>query len=157
MLDKTRIIAISFIIGSAITAAGMYFIPKLIPNKAANSIKVTQLSGEKITHDDYNFKGSSITFTTESEGKGKIKTEIPKTLIPEARSWMTKLDGIEASAILLYQNKLLTPYYNIGYWHRFGSICIGPALVFSLPISYGTKLIDSRGSVGVKIGVIGWF
>lgn len=157
MLVHIRNITISFIAGSAITAAGMYFIPKLILNKAVKEIKVTQLSGEKISHEDYNFKGSTITFTTESEGKGKIKTEIPKTLIPEARSWMTKLDGIEASAILLYQNKLLTPYYNIGYWHRFGSICIGPALMFSLPISYGSKLIDSRGSIGVKLGVIGWF
>jgi hypothetical protein len=157
MLATIRNIIVSFTVGAAIGAGAMYFIPKLIPDKSLDAIKITQLAGEKITHRDYDFKGKTITFITESEGKGKIKTEIPKTLIPEARYWMTKLDGIEVSAFLLYQNKLLTPYYNLGYWHRFGSVCIGPGVVFSLPISYGSKLIDPRGSIGVKLGVIGWF
>ncbi|MBN2157906.1 MAG: hypothetical protein JW807_00820 [Spirochaetes bacterium] len=157
MLAKIKIIFISLVIGAVLGAAAVYFIPKLISKKSSDSIRTTQISGEKISHRDYGFKGKSITFTTEAEGKGKIKTEIPKTLIPEARSWVQKVHGIEATVYLLYQDQFFTPYYHLGYWHRFGPVCIGTGIVFSLPVSYGNRRIDSRGSIGLKLGLIGWF
>ena len=61
----------SFITGLliGILGTGYYFYKG--EEAPVNDVKVTQVSGEKIEHKGFSYKGSSITFGTEAKGKGE--------------------------------------------------------------------------------------
>lgn len=145
MLTKIKIMILSFLLGAALGAAGIYHaLSSSAPGKA-DTVKVTPLSGEKISHDKLSFKGESISFETSAEGKGKARTEIPKKLIPEAAAWTGKVNGIEGSVFFQYHAGRFYPSYGLTYWRRRGAYALGLGGIFS------------RESAGVKAGVMGWF
>ncbi|MCL2154088.1 MAG: hypothetical protein FWH53_00330 [Leptospirales bacterium] len=107
-----------------------------------DDVKVTQVSGEKITHSDFNYtEKNRISFTTQADGKGEIHTEIPKSNIPEAHAWITKNHGVLFDVLLVDQRM-----YSISYFHRWGSLSFGAGPVFS------EKKVE-----GVKIGGQYWW
>lgn len=102
---------------------------------------VTQVSGEKIDHTDYNYKGKSVTFKTQSEGKGEIKTEIPKLLIPEAAAWIQKNNIIQADVMYMYHDSLFLSY-SLSYYRRFGVM------------AFGGGIIAGGESLGLRAGIL---
>ena len=98
-------------------------------------VKVTQVSGEKIEHSDFNYKGSNITFGTEAQGKGKIITEIPKTNVPEARYWMQNTNAISFEFIQTDHR-----IYSLSYLKRWNNFSIGGGLLLSEENFEGVKL-----------------
>lgn len=115
----------------------LYHQDDLIPEK----VKVTQVSGEKIEHDNFDYKGKVIKFKTESEGKGEIITEIPKNNIPEARAWMEDTNAI-VFEILLVDRRM----YGITYLKRWNNLAVG-----------GGILVSGQKFEGVKLQTECWF
>lgn len=111
----------------------------------AKEIKITQLSGEKIEHDKFKLTKSSFLFNTKAQGKGEIQTEIPKKIIPEAKSWIEKVNAIQINIFLDYYENDFHKKYDILYWRRFGQFSIGGGIVFS------------EDSLGISTGVQYWF
>lgn len=101
------------------------------PGISTGEIIARQISGEKISHDSFDFSGSGIKFKTSSEGKGEALTEIPKTLIPEANAWITRNHSLS----ILYGYKIdhdgAAPYFGVMYGYRFSSITLGGGIDFS--------------------------
>lgn len=104
-------------------------------------VKVTQVSGEKIEHSDFDYKGHSIIFRTEAEGTGKIITEIPKTNIPEARYWIENTHAVEAELLLIDRR-----IYGLSYLKRWNNFSVG-----------GGVLMSDEKFEGVKIQAQYWF
>ena len=104
-------------------------------------VKVTQVSGEKIEHSGFNYKGSSIVFDTESQGKGKIITEIPKTNIPEAKAWMQKNNAVALDIIFVDRR-----IYGLSYLRRWNNFSAG-----------GGVLMSEEKFEGVKFQTEYWF
>ena len=104
-------------------------------------VKVTQVSGEKITHSGFNYTSGNIKFTTEAEGKGKIITEIPKTNIPEARAWMQNNNAVMLELLLLDERE-----YGISYLRRWNNLSAGGGVVLS-----------EKSFKGVKVQAQYWF
>ncbi len=140
-------IIISFIVAFCLGLGTMYWYYRHASRIASNEVVTKQISGEKISHDRFNFRGESITYRTVAEGKGVAETKIPKTLIPEARSWMTKVNGIECSVAFQYDwsKKKFQPLYGATYWHRFNSLALGAGIV------------ASSESIGPRVAVMYWF
>ena len=105
-------------------------------------VKVSQVSGEKIEHKGFNYKGSNITFGTEAQGKGKIITEIPKTNIPEAKAWMENTNGIMLELLLTDEERI----YGLSYMKRWNNITAG-----------GGILVSGKRFEGVKFQTEYWF
>ena len=120
-------------------AAYFYFYHQddLVPEK----VKVTQVSGEKIEHEDFDYKSKSIKFKTHSEGKGEIITEIPKTNIPEARAWMEDTNCLVLELLLVERR-----VYGITYLKRWNNISAG-----------GGILVSGQKFEGVKLQTEYWF
>ena len=114
-----------------IAAVFYFYKDKEIPVK---EVTVTQVSGEKIEHKGFNYIGSSIKFGTQSEGKGEIITEIPKTNIPEARAWMQDNNAVMLE--LLYTEKRI---YGASYMRRWNNISIGGGVLVSESKFEGVK------------------
>lgn len=104
-------------------------------------VKVTQVSGEKIEHKNFNYKGNNITFGTEAEGKGEIITEIPKTNIPEARAWMQNNNAVMLELILTDRR-----IYGLSYLRRWNNFSAG-----------GGVLVSRKRFEGVKLQTEYWF
>lgn len=75
-------VAVTLVVGISIGFGGTYAYFKYNPF-IEEKVKVITLEGKKgvIEHKDIKTKGKNIEITTESKGKGKIKTIIPKSLI----------------------------------------------------------------------------
>lgn len=97
-------------------------------------VKVTQVSGEKIEHKGFNYKGSNITFGTEAQGKGEIITEIPKTNIPEARAWMQNNNAVMLELILTDRR-----IYGLSYLRRWNNFSAGGGILLSEDKFEGVK------------------
>lgn len=97
-------------------------------------VKVTQVSGEKIEHDSFNYKGNSIKFNTKAEGKGEIITEIPKTNIPEAKAWMQNTNAVVLD--LLYTDHRI---YGLSYLKRWNNFSVGGGILLSEDKFEGVK------------------
>ena len=104
-------------------------------------VKGTQVSGEKIEHKNFNYKGNNITFGTEAEGKGEIITEIPKTNIPEARAWMQNNNAVMLELILTDRR-----IYGLSYLRRWNNFSAG-----------GGVLVSGKRFEGVKLQTEYWF
>jgi len=117
-----------------VVAAGLFF---YLPTKtkAPEDVKVTQVSGEKITHNGFNYTSGSITFSTKAEGKGEIITEIPKTKIPEAKAWIYNTNAVMAEFILTERRM-----YGATYMRRWSNFSVGGGVVVSEKKFEGIKL-----------------
>ncbi len=98
---------------------------------SSQEIVTRQISGEKISHNSFDFSGSGIKFKTASEGKGEAETVIPKTLIPEANAWMTKVHSVNLSYGYMFDNNGAIPYIGLMYGYRIGSVTLGGGVDFS--------------------------
>ncbi len=137
-------IMIGFIAGIIVTlAAGCaFFYNKNRLAQPLADVKVTQISGDKITHSSFDYSLSDrFTFTTHADGEGTVSTEIPKVNIPEARAWMQRTHGLAADFILTDRR-----IYGISYLHRWDSFVIG-----------GGPLISEKRFEGLKIQGQIWF
>lgn len=122
------------LVGSILSSAVFYYTTK-DNNEELEDVKVTQVSGEKIEHSDFNYKGSNITFGTEAQGKGKIITEIPKTNVPETRYWMQNTNAISFEFIQTDHR-----IYGLSYLKRWNNFSIGGGLLLSEEKFEGVKL-----------------
>jgi hypothetical protein len=109
----------------------------------SKKILIKQIQGEKIQHSNLNYKGEYISFNTISEGKGIIHTQIPKTNIPEAYSWVYKNHCLQFGLFYHYNNKLFRSY-SLTYLYRQNSFSFGAGPIFG-------------DSVGVNIIFQYWF
>ena len=111
-------------------------VPYHLLNKdlALKEVKVTQVSGEKIEHDSFIYKGNSIKFSTKAEGKGEIFTEIPKTNIPEAKAWMQNTNAVMLELILIDRR-----IYGLSYLKRWNNFSAGGGILLSEEKFEGVK------------------
>ena len=108
-------------------------------------VTVKRISGEEISHRDFSYKGSDITFTTEAKGKGVAETVIPKRNVPEARAWIDLVNGVEARGTFLYGSGKWDTVYQANYWRRINRFSLGGGIA------------AGREHVGVSLGVMLWF
>ena len=112
-------------------------VPYHLLNKdlALKEVKVTQVSGEKIEHNSFIYKGNSIKFSTKAEGKGEVITEIPKTNIPEAKAWMKNNNAVVLD--LIYTDRRI---YGLSYLKRWNNFSAGGGILLSEEKFEGIKL-----------------
>ena len=122
-------------------SSAVYFYSLKETDKQLKDVKVTQVSGEKIEHKGFNYKGSNITFGTEAKGKGEIFTEIPKTNIPEAKAWMQNTNAVMLELILIDRR-----IYGLSYLKRWNNFSAG-----------GGGLVSGKRFEGVKLQTEYWF
>jgi len=123
-MKTLRISLMTFIAGIAAGFAAAYLLLHQ-PGTSTGEIITRQISGEKISHDSFDFSGSGIKFKTSSEGKGEALTEIPKTLIPEADAWMTRNHSLTVSYGYMLDRDGAAPFIGVMYGYRFNSITLG--------------------------------
>lgn len=114
---------ISFAIGLLIGAGALFAYYHYNPN-IQEKIKVVQIEGKEIKHKNIKTRGKNIEFITESKGKGKIKTIIPKSLIPEARAWNKYTNTIQYQFYAEY-SRTPTIGHSLSYWKRFSRFQLG--------------------------------
>lgn len=124
---------------SGVVITSVLFLSIGKPNRAPEEVTVTQVSGEKITHSNFDYRSDSIKFQTQAEGAGVIQTDIPKANIPEAAAWMKCVHCVQVD-VSHDRN------FGISYWHRWGKFALGGGLVFS-----------AAGLTKVRIGAQMWF
>ncbi|MCL2154170.1 MAG: hypothetical protein FWH53_00755 [Leptospirales bacterium] len=128
----------SFIIGLLAGSASVYYFFSHQDVQNSDTVTTRQISGEKITHDNFNFGGSNISFTTISDGIGEIETDIPKSLIPEAYNWMNRVHSLSVSFGYKFDNEA-SLYYGIMYGYRIGRVTVGGGIDFANDF-FGTKV-----------------
>lgn len=116
-------------------SSAVYFYSLKETDKQLKDVKVTQVSGEKIEHKGFNYKGNNITFGTEAKGKGEIFTEIPKTNIPEAKAWMQNTNAVMLELILIDRR-----IYGLSYLKRWNNFSAGGGILLSEEKFEGIKL-----------------
>lgn len=126
---------IGILTGIIFSSAVFYLYLYREKDEKLKDVRVTQVSGEKIEHKGFNYKGSNITFGTEAEGKGKIITEIPKTNVPEARYWMQNTNAV-AFEFIQTDHRI----YGLSYLKRWNNFSIGGGLLLSEEKFEGVKL-----------------
>ena len=137
--------SIGLIVGVLITGTAIYFIQK---EKPVTGVNIKQISGEKIIHTEYKFKGKNIKFKTKAEGEGVIVTEIPKYNIPEVDNWNNRVHGLGINAGMFYDGRLT---YLVGpvYEYRFKNV------------SFNVSVMMGKAQTGYSVqGIIGvkyWF
>lgn len=119
-------IATGLVAGIIISSAGFYFFSSKEKDKNIKDVTVKQVYGEKIEHAEFNYKGDTITFETEAQGKGKIVTEIPKTNIPEARYWMQNTNAVMLELLLIDRR-----VYGLSYLKRWDNFSVGGGVLLS--------------------------
>ena len=138
ILASLRTITLSFLAGAVAGSIAVYFyLQKDTP--VGNEVVVRQISGERIDHDNFNFRGNTITFQTASQGVGVIETEIPKLLIPEAYNWMKRVHTLTFSIGL---DNRQSAYYGIMYGYRINRITLGGGM------DLGNNFFGIKASVG---------
>ena len=116
-------------------SSAVYFYSLKETDKQLKDVKVTQVSGEKIEHDSFIYKGNSIKFSTKAEGKGEVITEIPKTNIPEAKAWMQNTNAVMLELILIDRR-----IYGLSYLKRWNNFSAGGGILLSEEKFEGIKL-----------------
>ena len=135
MIAKLKIFICGLLIGCLVGLISMYKIQSVEMEIA--DVQVEQISGEKIVHKDFKLTKKNIEFNTVANGKGEIKTTIPKTNIPEAKKWITK-DNMIIGSFTYYDSEKI---YGVNYYRRFD--------VFNI----GGGVLGSGKNFGVNIGV----
>ncbi len=137
-MNSLRKFMIGFVAGiiTSLIAGGAYLYCKSRQAQPLADVKVTQIYGEKITHNSFDYSlNDRIKFTTHAAGEGTISTEIPKANIPEARAWMQKIHGLAVDFILTDHR-----IYGISYLHRWDSFVLGGGPLFSEKHFEGLKI-----------------
>ena len=116
-------------------SSAVYFFSLKETDKQLKDVKVTQVSGEKIEHDSFIYKGNSIKFSTKAEGKGEVITEIPKTNIPEAKAWMHNTNAVMLELIFIDRR-----IYGLSYLKRWNHFSVGGGVLLSEEKFEGIKL-----------------
>ena len=127
--------------GAILSGFIVYQLIHVPENKDLKDVRVTQVSGEKISHSGFNYTSDTVTFTTEAEGKGKIITEIPKSNIPEAKAWMQNNNAVMLELLFVEQRE-----YGISYLRRWNNLSAGGGVVLS-----------EKSFKGVKVQAQYWF
>ena len=96
-----------------------------------DEITTRNIEGANISHKAWDLKGKSIRFITESSGKGKAETVVPKKIIPEARKWMERNNVIIGGVSLIYSEGAFYPGGKLEYYRRFGSFGVGGGTMVS--------------------------
>ena len=122
-------------VGAILSGFIVYNLIHVPENKDLKDVRVTQVSGEKISHSGFNYTSDTVTFTTEAEGKGKIITEIPKSNIPEAKAWMQNNNAVMLELLFVEQRE-----YGISYLRRWNNLSAGGGVVVSGKKFEGIKL-----------------
>jgi hypothetical protein len=145
-MSKFKLSIVIFFIGAIFGGVSVFFMLR-VPVGNEESIKTTQISGEKILHSNLKTSGSNIEFMTQAEGAGVIKTEIPKMMIPEAKAWMMYNHGVSVG--IMYQYDFLVhqfrPTFMLGYSYRFSRVALN------------LGVCGSQNSVGGSVGGSYWF
>ena len=128
----------AFTAGVAAGALAVYSFSNLTPKSSADKVTVRQISGEKISHESFNFSGGSIRFTTIADGAGVAETEIPKSVIPEAYNWMNRVHTVSFSAGYRFAN-FQGAYYGLAYSRRFERFSAGIGFDFASGKFFGIK------------------
>ncbi len=116
-------------------------------NKEINEslISTKHVAGAKILHHNWIQDKHRVSFITESFGKGKIETSFPKTIIPEAKSYIERIHCLQVTYSGIFVNNEYHHGASISFWRRFGKISVGGGVQFS------------SGSVGFNIGSQIWY
>jgi len=130
---------IGVFVGSLLTLSLFYLKEK---DEKDNVVKITQVTGEPIYHEDIKSEKGILSFYTISEGAGVIKTEIPITNIPEAKSWVEKTHGVMLELLFIPDETV----YGVSYMRRFSDFSVG-----------GGVLVSEKGFKGVKAQAQYWF
>lgn len=130
---------IGVFVGSLLTLSLFYLKEK---DEKDNVVKITQVTGEPIYHEDIKSEKGILSFYTISEGAGVIKTEIPITNIPEAKSWVEKTHGVMLELLFILDETV----YGVSYMRRFSDFSVG-----------GGVLVSEKGFKGVKAQAQYWF
>jgi len=130
---------IGVFVGSLLTLSLFYLKEK---DEKDNVVKITQVTGEPIYHEDIKSEKGILSFYTISEGAGVIKTEIPITNIPEAKSWVEKTHGVMLELLFILDETV----YGVSYMRRFSDFSVG-----------GGFLVSEKGFKGVKAQAQYWF
>jgi len=130
---------IGVFVGSLLTLSLFYLKEK---DEKDNVVKITQVTGEPIYHEDIKSEKGILSFYTISEGAGVIKTEIPITNIPEAKSWVEKTHGVMLELLFIPDETV----YGVSYMRRFSDFSVG-----------GGFLVSEKGFKGVKAQAQYWF
>ncbi len=141
-MKTIRLFIAAFLTGAFTGSVIAYFFLQQ-PGTSTDEVKTTQISGEKITHNSFDFSGKSLKFKTIAEGKGEAATEIPKTLIPEANDWINRVHSITLSYGYKFDSSGIDPYIGVMYLYRFGRFSIGGGADAS------TDFIGIKASAGV--------
>jgi len=116
---KKYIITLFLISNVASFGAGYY-----ISNSDDDVLEIEYREGEEITHKDIKQTDKSLVFTTVAKGKGKIRTKINKSRIPEVRNWWRK-NLSEATILPVWNGSNFRMVYQLGYKRRLGIAYIG--------------------------------
>jgi hypothetical protein len=119
------------VIGAVLTGVLMN---RITGQYVPEEVKVTQISGEKITHTGFKYTDSTIKFSTTAEGKGEIFTEIPKVNIPEARAWMRCTNSVAVE--LIFADRRM---YGLSYSKRWNNFSTGGGVILSESRFEGVK------------------
>jgi hypothetical protein len=107
-----------------------------------NVVKITQITGEPIYHENIKTEKGILSLYTVSEGAGIIKTEIPITNIPEAKAWIEKNHSLMLELLFIPDETV----YGVSYMRRFSDFSVG-----------GGILVSEKGFKGVKAQAQYWF
>jgi hypothetical protein len=143
ILSNIKAFLIGSVVGVIISIVTYHIVQK---NLSASAAKITtnQISGEKISHDNWNFSGDSISFDTNAEGKGSAETVIPKLMIPEASAYLSRTNILSADVMILNISKSPKFIFSPAYLHRWNDFSFGGGLVFS-------KSVFSDQIIGIKM------
>lgn len=115
----------AFTAGVAAGAAAVIVLLHPVPATDSAGIRVRQVSGDTITHSGLDVSGKSIKFHTMADGKGEAVTEIPKSRIPEAYSWINMVHSVNLLVGYTFGPHGAEPYAGLLYTRRFGRITLG--------------------------------
>ena len=132
----------SFVTGLLVGALSCFLLLTMTDKKQElKEVKVTQVSGEKIDHSNFDYSGATVKFNTVAQGKGEIITEIPKTNIPEAKAWIENTNAVMLELMLIDRR-----IYGLSYLKRWNNFSAG-----------GGALVSADRFEGVKLQAEYWF
>ena len=118
--------AISAVAGLIIGGVSVYLLTlKEARSTGDKSVTVSPVWGGPINHSGWTYTPGKLSFTTTADAPGEIKTDIPASMIPEARYWMTKVNSVSVFAGYdLARETTITAVY----MRRFGVFSVGGGL-----------------------------
>jgi len=153
------------VVGIVIGAIPTFFITRAIYNilcppcekEIKDHVTTTTVSGKPgtIKHSNWKYKGTAVCFDTRSTGIGKIKTNIDKSLIPEARKWMSYNCGVQVSySGLIYNDGIYRHIFGADFLYRWNWIAVGGGPRVSY---YESKPLGKIYGGGFNVLVQAWF